>query len=628
MNFSITLFMVWVVGVVCKTHEFNFTAEYVNKNPDGVYDRRVIGINGEWPIPTIRVQKNDRVIINLTNGLKDKDTSLHFHGLFQKGSNAMDGPQMVTQCPIPPGYTFTYDFNVTDQAGTYWYHSHSGNQYGDGLRGLFIIEDTEELPFAYDEEVTLSVSDWYHMEAPELMEKFLTRYNPTGAEPIPQNSLFNDTKNVTWSVEANKTYFLRIANMGLFTSQFLYLEDHTFTIVEIDGVLVEPQETESLLITVAQRYGVLVKTKDSTNKNYRFVNAIDKEMLDVLPEDLQLVSTNWVQYNNNLELPKAHKGNEADFDKLVESITQFDDFELKPLNKNQLLEDPDYQITLDFTMDNLGDGVNYAFFNDKTYTAPVVPTLYTVMSSGEYASNVEIYGSNTNSHVLQKDEVVEIVLNNKDPGKHPFHLHGHTFQVISRSEEGEDDDNPIIYDPKNPDHTKYPEFPMERDTLLVNPNGFIVIRFKADNPGVWYFHCHVDWHLEQGLAITLIEAPLDIQSQSVPENHYNSCKAANVAFEGNAAGNSGDDKQSWFNLEGENLQFPPLPEGFTLKGYIAFAICTIVALYGLFTIYKYGMQDIQTENNEKVIRHLYQILDSYGALDEEEVSRLRNNSDS
>lgn len=620
--------MAWVVGVVCKTHEFNFTAEYVNKNPDGVYDRRVIGINGEWPIPTIRVKKNDRVIINLTNDLEDKDTSLHFHGLFQKGSNAMDGPQMVTQCPIAPGYTFTYDFEVTDQAGTYWYHSHTGNQYGDGLRGLFIIEDTEELPFAYDEEVTLSVSDWYHMEAPELMEKFLTRYNPTGAEPIPQNSLFNDTKNVTWSVEANKTYFLRIANMGLFTSQYLYLEDHTFTIVEIDGVLVEPQETQSLLISVAQRYGVLIKTKDSTNKNYRFVNAIDKEMLDVLPEDLQLVSTNWVQYNNNLELPKAHMGNEADFDKLVESITQFDDFELKPLSKNQLLEDPDYQITLNFTMDNLGDGVNYAFFNDKTYTAPVVPTLYTVMSSGEYASNVEIYGSNTNSHVLQKDEVVEIVLNNKDPGKHPFHLHGHTFQVISRSEEGDDDDNPIIYDPKNPDHTKYPEFPMERDTLLVNPNGFIVIRFKADNPGVWYFHCHVDWHLEQGLAITLIEAPLDIQSQGVPENHYNSCKAANVAFEGNAAGNSGDNKQSWFNLEGENLQFPPLPEGFTLKGYIAFAICTIVALYGLFTIYKYGMQDIQTENNEKVIRHLYQILDSYGALEEEEVSRLRNNSDS
>ena len=122
--------------------------------------------------------------------------------------------------------------------------------------------------------------------------------------------------------------------------------------------------------------------------------------------------------------------------------------------------------------------------------------------------------------VLQHNEVVEIVLNNMDDGKHPFHLHGHIFQVISRSEAGEDAEDPIVYDPENPDHTNFPDFPMIRDTVMVNPNGFIVLRFKANNPGVWFFHCHVDWHLEQGLAITLVEAPFEIQkSQSLSSNH-------------------------------------------------------------------------------------------------------------
>ena len=76
--------------------------------------------------------------------------------------------------------TFTYDFNVTDQSGTYWYHSHMGSQYGDGLRGLFIIEydnDDEynkEFPYEYDEDVTLSVEIiiiWNHQKLLKFHDK-------------------------------------------------------------------------------------------------------------------------------------------------------------------------------------------------------------------------------------------------------------------------------------------------------------------------------------------------------------------------------------------------------------------------------------------------------------------------
>lgn len=79
-----------------------------------------------------------------------------------------------------------------------------------------------------------------------------------------------------------------------------------------------------------------------------------------------------------------------------------------------------------------------AFFNDVTYVRPKVPTLMTALTTGNAAANPTVYGINTNSFVLNKGDVVEIILNNNDPGKHPFHLHGHHFQLAYRSDdEGE-----------------------------------------------------------------------------------------------------------------------------------------------------------------------------------------------
>lgn len=624
--------MIWAVVILtlalrafAKTHEFRFNASLVLANPDGTHERNVIGINGEWPLPIIRVAKNDRVIIHLSNMMADRNCLLHFHGLFMRNQNSMDGPENLTQCPIPPGHTFVYDFTVDDQSGTYWYHSHLGSQYSDGLRQMFIVEeeDKNDYPFHFDEEVPLSVSDWYHDESSVIMKRFKSRYNPTGAEPIPQNSLFNDTKNSTWHVKADTTYYLRIVNMGMFVSQYLYIENHNFTIVEVDGVYVNPIETDLLYIGVAQRYGVLVHTKKDVDALYRFVNVLDQPMLDILPEDLEIISTNYVKYGEGLEVSKLAQGR-GKFDEIVDSIAPFDDFFLSPVGNDTLLDDPDYAIVLNFTMQNLGDGISYALFNNITYVAPKVPTLFTVLSSGPLANNAAIYGSNTNTFVLQYGEVVEIVLNNMDPGLHPFHLHGHTFQVISRSEGTDDDENPQIYDPTN--HKDFPEHPMVRDTVMVNTNGFVVLRFKAENPGVWFFHCHVDWHLEQGLAITLVEAPLLMQSDqmSILPSHFEACAKLGISTSGNAAGNSVD----WLDLTGENLQVKPLPLGFTLRGYVALLACTLAALYGLRSIYVYGMEDVNTDNAEQMVAKLHAILDRYDTKpSSDETEHLVGNED-
>jgi iron transport multicopper oxidase len=575
---------------LAETHTFHYKAEWVKANPDGLKEKDVVGFNGQWPLPEIHVNKGDRVELYLENGLKNQNTSLHFHGLFMNGTNYMDGPEMVTQCPIPPGETYLYNFTVGTQVGSFWYHSHTGAQYGDGLRGPFIIHDDNE-PFSYDEEKVITIAETYHGQYEEITREFLNRYNPTGAEPIPQNLLLNESQNTTIHFEAGKSYLLRFINMGLFVSQYIYIEDHEMTIVEVDGEYVEPLTVEYLYIAVAQRYAVIVKSKKNPEKNYALMQKFDNTMLDTIPQDLKLAAMSYVVYDDKKPLPLPYG---------LKSDELFNEFDLRPLQNIELFDEPDYRITLDVIMDNLGDGINYAFFNNITYVAPKVPTLLSVMDAGENALRGEIYGSNTHSYVLQPNEVVEIVVNNKDTGRHPFHLHGHTFQIVQKSPAFEDD-NPTSYDPENPE--PFPKYPLIRDTAILEPNGYLVLRFKTINPGVWFFHCHVDWHLEQGLALTLIEDPLSIQKQTPPADFYRICEKSGVPTKGNAAANADD----WLDLTGENVQPSPLPKGFTLKGYIAFFISAFIGIYGLWSIVQYGLED-SVQDDKQVFDNLERIL--------------------
>ena len=111
----VILYFVHIVRPAVVTYDWELT--WVTANPDGRLARPVIGINGKFPCPAIHVNVNDRIIVNLKNSLGNESTSIHWHGIHQEGSNAMDGPTGATQCPILPGYNFTYDFTVR-KAGT------------------------------------------------------------------------------------------------------------------------------------------------------------------------------------------------------------------------------------------------------------------------------------------------------------------------------------------------------------------------------------------------------------------------------------------------------------------------------------------------------------------------------
>ena len=265
--------LVAFAGAATVTYDFNVS--WVTANPDGMADRPTIGINGQWPIPRIQADVGDRIVVHVLNSLGNQSTSLHFHGIFMNGSNHMDGPSFATQCPIPPGARFTYNFTV-DQPGTYWYHSHTHGQYPDGLRGPLVINDPES-PFraAYDEELVLTVSDWYHDQMPGLLSFFISRSNPTGAEPVPKSALLNETQNLKVNVRPGRTYLFRTVNIGAFAGQYLWFEGHNMTIVEVDGVYTQPAEASMIYLSAAQRYSFLLTTRNDTAANFPIMASMD-----------------------------------------------------------------------------------------------------------------------------------------------------------------------------------------------------------------------------------------------------------------------------------------------------------------------------------------------------------------
>lgn len=589
---------------LAKDVSYNFTVGWVTANPDGMADRQVIGINGQWPLPTIEANEGDHVTVTLYNDLKSYNASIHFHGLFMNGTNAMDGPVPVTQCPVAPGSTFVYEFDA-QQVGTYWYHSHIEGQYPDGYRGPLIIRAAEgeptnsiqsiegvnmTLPYEWDDEITITLSDWYHELIPTIEPTFLSLYNPTGAEPIPDAFLFNDGQLSKVPVEPGTKYLVRIINLGAFVGQYFYIEDHDFQVVEVDGVYTEPANASTIYISAAQRYAILLETKNSTDRNYGIVTIADSSLLDTIPSDLELNQTNWLQYNSSASFDEV----EIEVDS-SDDLEFFDDTELVPADGMDLLPEPDMRIEVNVIMNNLLNGYNYAFFNNISYTAPKVPTLYTVMSAGNLSTDSTVYGEYTHPYVLNAGDVVEVVLNNQDSGKHPFHLHGHTFQAIWRSQ-AYDDDNMVSFEQET--NVTYPDKPMRRDTLVVNPNGNFVIRFRADNPGVWFFHCHIEWHILQGLAMTFVEAPLELQKQTIPQGHIDACKAVGMSYEGNAAANT----ENLLDLTGQNTQVDWLPAGFTARGIVALVFSCVAAFLGMASIVWYGLSDLSLSERKIIER--------------------------
>jgi CopA family copper-resistance protein len=140
---------------VLSGNRFDLTVARLALNITG-QPRTAVAVNGSVPGPALRMRQGDMVSINVTNHL-DEPTSIHWHGILLP--SAMDGVPGLSFRGIAPGETFTYRFQV-NQAGTYWYHSHSGAQEGTGMFGAMLLIPRDKEPYAYDRDYVVHLSDW------------------------------------------------------------------------------------------------------------------------------------------------------------------------------------------------------------------------------------------------------------------------------------------------------------------------------------------------------------------------------------------------------------------------------------------------------------------------------------
>lgn len=106
----------WDYDAPPTVREYHWTISDITANPDGVF-RPMMVINGQFPGPMIVCNEGDTVVVNVVNESKNS-TAIHWHGLFQNGTNWNDGTVGVTQCPIAPGRSYRYEFIVKGQAGS------------------------------------------------------------------------------------------------------------------------------------------------------------------------------------------------------------------------------------------------------------------------------------------------------------------------------------------------------------------------------------------------------------------------------------------------------------------------------------------------------------------------------
>ncbi|KAJ7918502.1 laccase [Mycena leptocephala] len=466
--------------------------------PDG-YSRLGVFANGQFPSPLITGNKGDRFRLNVVDKLVNEDmltgTSIHWHGLFQKRSNWEDGVAWVTQCPITTNHSFQYDFEVPDQAGTFWYHSHLSTQYCDGLRGAMVVYDPyDPLKHMYDvddENTVLTLADWYHLNSLQL---------PKGSTPMPNSTLINGLGRylngplsdlAVINVSHGKRYRLRLVSISCLPTWSFSIEGHSFTVIEVDGVAHQPLLVDSIDIYAGQRYSVVL-TANQAVSNY-WVRARPTQPL-MYQGFANGTNSAILRYAGAPKVEPIARDSPSKYP-LVETA-------LHPLVPTKVpgkhvAGGADVNLRLNI---NFNGTIGRYEINNATFLPPTVPVLLQILSGAHTAQELLPKGA---VYELPPNKVIEISIPRGSPASpHPFHLHGHNFHVVRSAGSPEYNyENPVI-----------------RDVVATgnSTDDLTTFRFETDNTGPWILHCHIDWHLSIGLAVVLAENIPGIQAQEKP----------------------------------------------------------------------------------------------------------------
>ena len=487
--------------------------------PDGVL-KRVYLINDQFPGPTVEARSGDRVIIEVTNALEDEDISIHWHGLSMRGANDMDGAVGITNKAVAPGEVMIYDFQIEyGQHGTFFYHAHDGVQRAEGLYGAFIVHQpwTKQSSVNMDSAHHLvTIGDWYHRTAEDALD-FYMHPGSFGNEAVPDSILLNGNGAFNCSdavparpldceqrylqdlpslkLDGSKENILHIVNAGAYAGSSVSIPGATLLPIAVDGgnaISCHPAKTIGD-IQPGERVDVVVKlTEESTLHTSTLEVSLDTTPFKY--PNPALTPT----YSFPVKMLSQPDGAAADDGASLERL----DLENVKSSESQVSVLPkkaDKTFVLYTMTQRLAhlENVPRGFINHTSWTpqsTPLTSLDQSLWDKNQFVPHID--------YISSKPLWVDIVLNNLDEESHPFHLHGHDFWVLSTYSSTF---NWGSYNPFEDDAAPGGEYDLigavKRDTVNVPRRGYAVLRFKADNPGIWMFHCHVLWHLASGMAM-------------------------------------------------------------------------------------------------------------------------------
>lgn len=516
---------------------YNLNVSEIELSPDGYLMEHGKVFNGSYPGPWLEACWGDWLEVTVTNNLRYNGTSIHWHGLRQWGTPHHDGVNGITQCPIAPGDSFTYKFRAT-QYGSSWYHSHYSLQYGDGLLGPLTIYgpstanyDSEEAfkPIIMDDWNHRSVfEDWPEMLASEsapnmtnILLNGIGQYGPNlGAQPPKYELQFDE----------GKRHLLILINTAVDTTFVFAIDEHFLEVIEADFVPIKPYTTDKILVGIGQRYHVIVKAnpvRAEKNGNYwmRTMPATKCSKFDRAPDEKMGI----VRYSKEGE-KKDPTSNRFDFnfdcsDEPYDSLVPWRSWHVgNPANvdpNNKANKNPkDTKKAFKFVVGMTpSQGFPYVpdtkinrwdmhlapfriNFSDPTilnHTQEAWPNHLDVVTMDNMEEDQWIWLLVT-APAVPEDGGQRVFF----PAAHPMHLHGHDFALLKQSSTPwKNEENTTEFN-CNGNGIKC-DNPPRRDVVLLPASGFIIIAFKADNPGPWLMHCHIAFHASSGLAMQIIE---------------------------------------------------------------------------------------------------------------------------
>ncbi|KAL8264526.1 hypothetical protein R6Q59_022656 [Mikania micrantha] len=247
---------------------FTWNVSYGDIYPLGVKQQGIL-INGQFPGPQIESVTNDNLVINVFNSL-DEPFLLSWNGIMQRRNSWQDGV-FGTNCPIPPGQNFTYNLQVKDQIGSFFYFPSLAFHKAAGGYGGIKIASRSVIPVPFPSpagDYTILAGDWFKQNHTDLKAILDNGHDL----PFPDGILINGrgSNGYTFNVDQGKTYRFRVSNVGLTTSINFRIQGHKLVLVEVEGTHSLQNTYDSIDIHLGQSYSVLV-TADQPPKDYYIV---------------------------------------------------------------------------------------------------------------------------------------------------------------------------------------------------------------------------------------------------------------------------------------------------------------------------------------------------------------------